>query len=356
MSGEDSNVDLETQIRLARERAENFASSLNKAREQDNKFEEERQKWMQSFEEKSILVEQLERELAATVDALNREKEEKLEFQRQIDQPKPLLTVAPSSNPFPSQDHWANEGPRRVPVQLPMSSTNGSSTVIDHDDQSANRRVLELLKQSQDETAQVRRELSSVRSERDRLIDQLSVMKRQIERLTQDREELLVSIKNTDSKLKFRAEQVTNYEVDKDRFGKRESELNELVAELDRKLKHQNSELLVATTDLRAAKTYSESLEQRIAELNNKLLSTVGSASSMDLQKKIDDLERVAVELTVRAEKAESALRVFMDARDKSERSQGVRSDALGVGSPPGWKDAHKLVEEGIQKSKNSQV
>ena len=67
----------EYQLKEARERAHVFSSSLDKAREQEGLFEEERQKWVLSFEEKSIMIEQLERELTSTVDALNQEKEER---------------------------------------------------------------------------------------------------------------------------------------------------------------------------------------------------------------------------------------------------------------------------------------
>ena len=77
------------QIARAKERAESFHRSLQSTREQEQKaiehhekevhslavekelFEKERQKWAKSIEEKSSMVQQLERELSSTVDALH---------------------------------------------------------------------------------------------------------------------------------------------------------------------------------------------------------------------------------------------------------------------------------------------
>jgi hypothetical protein len=58
---------LDFQIQEAKSRAELFAKSLQDARAQEaialKLLEEERERWTHSFEEKSILIEQLEREL-----------------------------------------------------------------------------------------------------------------------------------------------------------------------------------------------------------------------------------------------------------------------------------------------------
>jgi predicted RNase H-like nuclease (RuvC/YqgF family) len=66
---------LEAQIQEARLRAELFTKSLHDARNQENvslkTLEEERSRWTKSFEEKSTLIDQLERELSFTVDALH---------------------------------------------------------------------------------------------------------------------------------------------------------------------------------------------------------------------------------------------------------------------------------------------
>lgn len=69
---------LDSQIKEAKTRAELFSKSLNDARAQEaialKILEEERERWAHSFEEKSIMIEQLERELTSTVEALDVER------------------------------------------------------------------------------------------------------------------------------------------------------------------------------------------------------------------------------------------------------------------------------------------
>jgi predicted RNase H-like nuclease (RuvC/YqgF family) len=72
----DSSIELK--IQNAARKAEEFTESLREARMQEAKalqtLENERNKWNQVFEEKSVAIEQLERELEATVDALQLER------------------------------------------------------------------------------------------------------------------------------------------------------------------------------------------------------------------------------------------------------------------------------------------
>lgn len=69
---------LDNQIKEAKSRAELFSKSLHDARAQEaialRILEEERERWAHSFEEKSIMIEQLERELTFTVEALDVER------------------------------------------------------------------------------------------------------------------------------------------------------------------------------------------------------------------------------------------------------------------------------------------
>ena len=67
---------LSSRIANARERAESF-TSRNPPPQVDHKqrmdaIEKERSRWIQMYEEKSIIIEQLERELRSTVDALHK--------------------------------------------------------------------------------------------------------------------------------------------------------------------------------------------------------------------------------------------------------------------------------------------
>ncbi len=76
---------MQIQIQIAKKRAEEFSKSLLEARRQEasalKALEDEREKWSQSFEEKSVMIEQLERELEATVSALHSEQSSKFAFQ-----------------------------------------------------------------------------------------------------------------------------------------------------------------------------------------------------------------------------------------------------------------------------------
>jgi chromosome segregation ATPase len=200
---------VEAQIREARERADMFASSLNKAKEQEGYFEEERQKWVLSFEEKSSMIEQLERELTSTVDALNHEKQGKSIAQKDL-----MQSTADNSVLSHSRE---STNMRRSLITGHVDKSNArheyperSSFRHDHTSEAdaSSRRVLELLQQSQEETTQVRRDLSIMRVERDRLSDQVTVMKRQMERIIDEKEQLSKSLKNSENRMLFRDKQV----------------------------------------------------------------------------------------------------------------------------------------------------
>jgi hypothetical protein len=73
-----SDKTLEEQILEARRRAEIFSRSLSEARQQEalalKILEGERLKWTQTYEDKSVIISELERELSSTVDQLNSER------------------------------------------------------------------------------------------------------------------------------------------------------------------------------------------------------------------------------------------------------------------------------------------
>lgn len=189
----------EYQLKEARERADVFSSSLDKAREQEGLFEKERQKWVLSFEEKSIMIEQLERELTSTVDALNQEKEERTMVQKEL-----IKTTWDITNLSQSMESGNNATILKV---APYSTRNTRLDELE-DASASNRRVLDLLQQSQVETNDARGELSEMRMDRDRLADQIIMMKHQMDRITEEREYFMKTIKINSSKLLFRKDQV----------------------------------------------------------------------------------------------------------------------------------------------------
>lgn len=200
---------VEAQIREARERADMFASSLSKAKEQEGYFEEERQKWVLSFEEKSSMIEQLERELTSTVDALNHEKQEKSMAQKDLMQSSADGSILSHSRESASLRRSLTSGhvdKSNVRHEIPERSSFRQDHTSEAD--ASSRRVLELLQQSQEETTQVRRDLSIMRVDRDRLSDQITVMKRQMERIIDEKEQLAKSLKNSENRMLFRDKQV----------------------------------------------------------------------------------------------------------------------------------------------------
>ena len=69
----DATQSLASRIAQARERAESFAlRHQHLPQANHNNSMEARKKWTDQFEEKSVIIEQLERELGSTVDALNK--------------------------------------------------------------------------------------------------------------------------------------------------------------------------------------------------------------------------------------------------------------------------------------------
>jgi hypothetical protein len=78
LQGTDDFQSLDQQIKDARRRAEEFSQKIQKTREEEEETikyaNEERKKWAVSYEEKTVMIEQLQRELASTVEALNVER------------------------------------------------------------------------------------------------------------------------------------------------------------------------------------------------------------------------------------------------------------------------------------------
>jgi hypothetical protein len=114
------NLSSDDQIAEAKRRAMMYAQSLKESREQEAKamkaLEQERTKWIYDHEEKSIRIEQLERELATAVDAI--------EQQRSV-QPQPgdiystYVTLPPAVEVVARQPHISSSN-----AFLPTQSTS----------------------------------------------------------------------------------------------------------------------------------------------------------------------------------------------------------------------------------------
>ena len=193
----------ENQFKKTKERAEMFASSLYKAREQEELFEEERQKWVDSFEEKSVIIEQLERELTSTVDALNQEKRERTVLQKELvdttwDNSQYANLRDTKLNPETSTGRNDKMNSRQ---NYPLPTKSNFRHEQGEDVEKSGRRVLELLQQSQDETNRAKKEIVSIRLERDHLLEQILIIKRQNERDFDKKDKLVQSLRSRESEV-----------------------------------------------------------------------------------------------------------------------------------------------------------
>ena len=223
---------------------------------------EERLKWEESFALKEAQIEQLERELAATVDALHNE---------QLIRSRSSSFISVGGRSERSSSFISSGGHSSPTSFLPPSLHKTiSMDLLDVDDgekTNGSNRVLELLHEAQNETSQQRREIATVRMERDSLSDQVAVLTRQIARLSDDQTELRQTIMNSTSKLRFRSEQLTTMEMDKGLAGSRVADLVDLVTAAQAKVRHLEGDLVVTTADVRASKALAQSVEERIKEL-----------------------------------------------------------------------------------------
>ena len=223
----DFDGEIDDQIRNAKEKALLFSSSLQKTREQQQQFEAERQKWIQSYEEKSVLVEQLERELSSTVDALNEEKNLSHNQQNSFTHTGTKSQFFDDSkisiqHSFPSIDHhhhsYHQENHRKSDTKSDvkafildqnLSSRSFKPTESKSDIESSSHiRILELLQQSQNETSEARKEINSLLLEKDDNKHQMASLKRQFDILKDENMELTCTLKNTNMKLSLSNDQV----------------------------------------------------------------------------------------------------------------------------------------------------
>jgi hypothetical protein len=196
----------ENQYKKTKERAEMFASSLYKAREQEELFEEERQQWVHSFEEKSAIIEQLERELTSTVDALDQEKRERTVLQKELiyttwDKVHNKSTRDPKFNPKNYAEHNDSQN---NPVTTRSNPRHDQSDEFEK----SGKQVLELLQQSQDESNRAKKDIMSIRLERDQLSEQIVIVRRQYERDSDEKEKLVQSLRLSEGDVELRDRQV----------------------------------------------------------------------------------------------------------------------------------------------------
>lgn len=149
------NLSSEDQIAEAKKRAMMYAQSLKEAREYEAKalkaLEQERTKWIYDHEEKSVKIEQLERELASAVDVIEQQRSAPIQPTVAYSVPMVTTLAVNSSTPLavdPSSRAPVVPNSTFLPGQMPLYSTTQSLyqkplTILDqHEIQTDFRKVL----------------------------------------------------------------------------------------------------------------------------------------------------------------------------------------------------------------------
>lgn len=216
----------------------------------------------QLYEHNAVLVEQLQRELATTVDALHREAPydggEGSHFTHQARNNVNL-------NQFQNQ----HEGPHYIPNHLNQSQHSFSQEGL----------VYDLLRNSQETAARLKIELDNARVEKEVCHQELSQIKLQNKRLLDDQEQLTYAKRDLEGKMQFRMNQVLELEQERSKNSLKETELTERLSILERQNNALRSDLVASNTELRVAMARNTSLEQRLKDQR-----TEGEANTIPMQ------------------------------------------------------------------------
>lgn len=247
------------QMREAKIRADLFSKSLHDAREQEasalKALEEERSKWKQSFEEKSMMIEQLERELTSTVESLDRHKssssllhhslpgsrsqfEKDDELRHLVEGPSSsdikLFTTdeidrtfrnivstvqhqLPSSAPLNRLDHQYSTDIQSVDpkyIQFRNSFNRKNKTVDSTTDNNDNnnepsKQVLkDIIANYEEQLKKNQAEIQVLVEEKQQLKDQVLHLDLRVAAVGEEREQYLSALNNAEGKLQFRVSQV----------------------------------------------------------------------------------------------------------------------------------------------------
>jgi hypothetical protein len=172
----------ENQYKKTTERAEMFASSLYKAREQEELFEGERQQWVR---ERTVLQKEL---IHTTWDNAHNKSTRDPKFNAK--------NYAEHNDSISSHQNY--------PVTTRSNPRHDQSDEFEK----SGKRVLELLQQSQDETNRAKKDVMSIRLERDQLSEQIVIVRRQYERDSDEKEKLVQSLRLSEGDVVLRDRQV----------------------------------------------------------------------------------------------------------------------------------------------------
>lgn len=178
-------VKMEEQIQQAKARAESFSKSLEESRNQEaavmRLLEDERLKWTEALEEKGVLIEQLERELEATVDEIHRQRKASLyspeHHSTNLHSELDLVTKAKDMSKRILSSYRDTLGTKSSPTKASISQSHQQppsplphTAISDHAD------VRPELAISEDELASLKARLHVTQVERDYLLKELQAI------------------------------------------------------------------------------------------------------------------------------------------------------------------------------------
>lgn len=256
MQGNDSYLrsSVEDQIEEARRRAYSYAHSLQGVREQDASrariLEEERDRWARTFEEKSVLIEQLERELKSAVDALDMQR---LQNHRvgttnnsstifdddKINSDFKKLLVSQSPNRSPQRRSGSNitaavdmsrtsatnrsisfdpyqTHPSRTFPQIPIFSDTTAANIsaiqnINTSQQQSSVDVWNhLLEQYKEQLQRTREDVVNLTRDKKDLVQRLLDVTKELTLVADERDQMKLAMQDMEGKLQFRSAQVSN--------------------------------------------------------------------------------------------------------------------------------------------------
>jgi hypothetical protein len=237
---------MENQIEEARRRAYSYAQSLSGVREQDvsraKSFEENRDRWARTFEEKSILIEQLERELQFAIEALDSQREQNVrrsnssiildddkinsDFKKLMHSQSPTRSPSRRSvetsrmsaiNRSFAPDLYQNGLFRTTqPQPLFPDATSNISAVNSTSHQHNGVDVWNhLLDQYKEQLQRTREEVTMLSQEKKDLVQRLLSITKELTIVADERDQIKLAIEDMEGKLQFRSAQVREYELER---------------------------------------------------------------------------------------------------------------------------------------------
>jgi len=247
------------QMREAKIRADLFSKSLQDAREQEasalKALEDERSKWKQSFEEKSMMIEQLERELTSTVESLDRHKSNasllhhslpasgSQHFEHELQQP-PIGTLSSDIKLFTTDEidrtfrNIVSTVQHQLPASVPLNrfvhqygtdiqsvdpkyiqfrnSFNKKNVLQPHktadsvteSSESSKQVMTDLVANYEEQLKKNQVEIEGLMVEKQRLKDQVLHLDLRVAAVEEERDQYLAALNNAEGKLQFRVSQV----------------------------------------------------------------------------------------------------------------------------------------------------